>query len=314
MPFTTRNYPASFWGLINWVLALSLLSGCASMQPCSDSALPVTKTEHTLVHPDGRETAVTLWQPSRAGQYPLTTFSHGAFSAPERYEVVLRGLAEMGLVVLAPLHIDSELLAIDPPPAQDKVWRSRKQDITALFSPTAEILSYLNEGVTLSKTRLATGHSYGAFVAQVVSGALAVGDTPGEFLVDVDAVVAISPPGHLPGFIEPGAWKTMDRPHLLITGTGDIFPGFMEDWQEHTSAWNEAPADDQWLWVGEDVDHYFGKVFGRLQREVPAQTEAFDQAMATTQQFLATYLDGGLSVCSSPIQPGKTAIASLKRR
>ncbi|MFK7954864.1 MAG: alpha/beta hydrolase family protein [Lysobacterales bacterium] len=309
-----RKHPQYPRLLATVVLAIGLLNACASVPPCSRQPLAVTKTEHTLTHSNGRQTAVTLWQPSQAGRYPLATFSHGAYSAPERYDAVLEGLAAMGMVVMAPLHIDSELIATDPPPAPAQVWLSRKQDVAALLTPAPSMLGHLNAGISVSATRVSTGHSYGAFGAQVAAGALAVGDTPGEFSTDVDAVVAFSPPGPLPGFIETGAWETMDRPQLLITGTGDILPGFMEDWRTHTAAWNEAPEGDQWLWVGEDVDHYFGKVFGRLAREVPAQTVAFEQAMATTEQFLATYLDNGLSVCASPIQPGKTDAASLQRR
>ncbi len=292
-----------------------LLAGCASMPPdCYQQPLAVDQSVYTLAHPDGRETQVTLWQPAEPGQYPLLAFSHGAFSAPQRYDALLAPLAAMGLVVVAPLHIDSELLASDPPPAPDQVWTTRKQDMSALLTASDSLLAQLTPGLQLTANRVAAGHSYGAFGAQVAAGAAAAGEGPGEKVPGVEVVLAFSPPGPLTGFIEPDSWINMATPQLLITGSGDILPGFIDDWRDHAVGWKNAPAGDQWLWSGTGVDHYFGRVFGRLERQVPAQQAEFDAALATTQSFLARYLTTGLAVCAAPLTEKKSNLATLERR
>ena len=92
------------------LLAMLCLVGCATKPQCASSPLAVVKTEFSVLNTDGRTVQHTLWQPERAGSYPLMVFSHGAFSAPQRYDALLSELAGMGFVVAAPLHIDSELL------------------------------------------------------------------------------------------------------------------------------------------------------------------------------------------------------------
>ncbi|MEM6575704.1 MAG: hypothetical protein AAF736_15620 [Pseudomonadota bacterium] len=295
-------------------IAAVMLSACASVPDCSLTALPVSSAELTLTHADGRKARFTLWQPERAGSYPMMVFSHGAYAAPERYDALLGPLAAMGFVVAAPLHIDSELIATDPPPPPDQVWRTRKEDFARLLEGPPELLEALGRGVSLSDEKIAAGHSYGAFGAQVAAGAAAVGDEPGRVEPGVKAVLAFSPPGLLPGFIEPDAWDQLSRPQLLLTGTSDILPGFIDDWRAHAAAYRQAPAGDQWLWAGEGVDHYFGNVFGRLDREAPDQRPQFDEALAVSQRFLAAYTAQPLAVCSDPLSTGSTVLASLEKR
>ncbi len=295
-------------------LAVVLLSACATVPDCSPTALPVSSTELTLTHLDGREARFTLWQPDQAGTYPVMVFSHGAYAAPERYDALLGPLAAMGFVVAAPLHIDSELIATDPPPPPAQVWRTRKEDFARLLEAPPELVEALGPGISLSDEKIAAGHSYGAFGAQVAAGAAAVGDPPGQVERGVKAVLAFSPPGLLPGFIEPNAWDQLARPQLLLTGTSDVLPGFIDDWRAHAAAYRQAPAGDQWLWAGEGVDHYFGNVFGRLDREAPDQRPQFDEALAVSQRFLAAYTSSPLAVCSDPLSTGSTALASIEQR
>lgn len=300
--------------LLAVLLLTAALAGCASSADCLKQPLAVAHAQFDLELSDGRTTQITLWQPTNAGTYPLMVFSHGAFSAPERYVEMLSRLSAMGFVVAAPLHIDSELIATDPPPAPAAVWRTRKQDVAAALGAPAVLRKALMAGTSLAPSRVVAGHSYGAFGAQVMAGAAAAGELSAIIEPGIEAVVAFSPPGLLPGFIEEGAWAKLARPQLLITGTGDVLPGFLDDWREHAAAWEEAPAGDQWLWVGEGVDHYFGKVFGRLQREVPAQRAEFDAAMETTRRFLATYVSSDLAICADELSPGTTPLAYIERR
>ena len=68
------------------LLAVLCLVGCATNPQCASSPLAVVKTDFSAQNADGRTVQHTLWQPERAGSYPLMVFSHGAFSAPQRYD------------------------------------------------------------------------------------------------------------------------------------------------------------------------------------------------------------------------------------
>lgn len=294
------------------LLAVLCLVGCAAKPQCDASPLAAVKSEFSVQSADGRTVQHTLWQPERAGNYPLMVFSHGAFSAPQRYDAILSELAGMGFVVAAPLHIDSELL--DGQPAPPEVWRTRKLDVASLVQGKANVPEQLGPGVELARSIVVAGHSYGAFGAQVAAGAVAVGEGPDAVAPEIVAVLAFSPPGTLPGFIDEESWRTLSLPQLLLTGTADILPGFIDEWQRHAGAWENAAPDHQWLWVGNGVDHYFGNIFGRLNRDVPAQQAQFEQAIITTGQFLQAYVPGGVAVCASRLEPFESQWASLKRR
>lgn len=294
------------------MLVLLCLVGCAGNLQCDPAPLSPDKSEYSAQSIDARTVEVTLWQPRREGKYPLMVFSHGAFSAPQRYDALLGELAGMGFVVVAPLHIDSELLDGQPPPAE--VWRTRKLDVASLVGRSEHMRSQLRDGVELAPTTVVAGHSYGAFGAQVAAGAVAVGEVPADPASDISAVLAFSPPGPLPGFINEDSWRTLSLPQLLLTGTGDILPGFIDNWELHASAWEQAAPGDQWLWVGEGVDHYFGNIFGRLNRDVPAQQDQYVEALQATRQFLHAYVPEGVAACAADLEPGNTKWASVKRR
>lgn len=158
---------------------------------------------------------------------------------------------------------------------------------------------------------LVAGHSYGAFIAQVLAGATAIGE---DVNVDrrIKGVIAYSPPGPLPGFIADDAWDGLSAPQLLITGTADVLPGFLDDWELHTLAYQRAEAGQQWLWVGKDVDHYFGKLIGRLSNDISPQKDQFAEALGVTRQFALVH--AGNPECATNMVPGKTTNATLTHR
>lgn len=297
------------------VLSLAfMLFGCATEAPCV--ALAVERTELTVAHVDGRATQYTVYSPAIRERFPLIVFSHGAFAAPERYDEMLREVASAGFVVIAPLHIDSELLTLgaDAPP-QALTWTTRKADV-ALVIEQPEAFASASTQATMQAPQdgyLLAGHSYGALVVQTRVGAVRLGD---EIMTDENAlgVIAFSPPGPVPGFIEENAWQSMSVPQLLVTGTADVLPGFLDDWRLHTLAHYQATAGDQWLWVGDGVDHYFGRLIGRLDRDAPPKTEAFGDALATTKAFAKRYSSAASSRCYGPLMPKETALATLSRR
>lgn len=294
------------------LFSMLFVSACAHSTTCGP--FPVDAVTSELLHDDGRRSQVDIYAPRSGGPYPLVAFSHGAYSAPERYIALLRAIAASGFVVVAPLHIDSELLTNgqEAPPHSD-TWNTRKADLRLVAEAVPGIEAVL-AGVKVASVDegyLVAGHSYGAFVAQVLAGATAIGE---EASVDkrIDGIIAYSPPGPLPGFIADDAWDNLSVAQLLVTGTADILPGFLDEWEMHTLAYHRADAGQQWLWVGKEVDHYFGKLIGRLSNDNSSQKEQFVEALALTQQFALLHSDR--SACAAKMEPTKTALSTLTRR
>ncbi|MEM8981456.1 MAG: hypothetical protein AAGC71_00425 [Pseudomonadota bacterium] len=289
--------------------------GCAGVQPCSVTGLAVDKSVIAIAAEPGRSVETTVFAPSEPGRYPLIVFSHGAYAAPERYAALLRDWAAAGFVVAAPLHIDSELVQPPTPPSPQQVWRARQYDIRAIADGPPSLLSALPSGVSLAATPwIASGHSYGAFVAQAAAGATSEWDDVAAPSIAPSSVIALSPPGPIPTFIAEKAWSSMTTPQLLLTGTADVLPGFIDDWRLHAAAHEQAQGADQWLWVGTGVDHYFGRLMGRLDRDVAPQTAGFQSAQATMRDFLIAYGNPTIAACGPALTAYSNDIATLTRR
>lgn len=244
---------------------------------------------------DDRLVPLTLHAPARPGTYPVIAFSHGAFAAPDRYAAMLEPLAAAGFIVIAPMHVDSE----DYPRAKGEpersphpiTWATRNADFALALDPPQGVRELLaaNGLKPDPERRIALGHSYGGLIAQLPGGALAFepdGTQVSRADPAVDAVVAFSPPGAMPGLIAEEGWASLTAPSLTITGTADILPGFIDDWQAHRASHDHAPPGARALWVGEGIDHYFGGVFGRIKPAGERERALFDRALATTLHFI----------------------------
>lgn len=251
---------------------------------------------------DGRSVPLTVFAPAAPGEYPLVAFSHGAFAAPGRYAAMLEPLAAAGFVVIAPMHVDSE----DYPraegeparPAHPVTWAGRTADMERALAPDAAIRAALAEnGLALEDGKvIALGHSYGALIAQLYGGAVAV--EPDGSSVDrrdpqVDAVVAFSPPGPMPGLMAAKGWASLSTPALTITGTADVLPGFIDDWRAHVVAHEQAPEGARALWVGEGIDHYFGGSFGRPGAVDAKEARLFARALERALSFMQAHVQDG---------------------
>jgi len=239
--------------------------------------LDIVAQESTLTATNGRSVPVTIIAPSKPGRYPLIAFSHGNFSAPSRYRAMLDPIAAAGYVIVAPMHVDSELMPRDKPPSQDYVWQTRNEDFALALAVTRADVD--------PKHRAAMGHSYGALNAQISAGARPA-NAPAMPQNPPQTLVAWSPPGPFPGMIAPKDWSTISTPSLTITGTSDILPGFIDDWQAHKVAHDNTPKGKRWLWVGAGINHYFGGMFGREKPVSDDEKRLFGRAVATTIAFL----------------------------
>jgi hypothetical protein len=153
------------------------------------------------------------------------------------------------------------------------------------------------------------GHSFGAVIAQIAGGAkpIPLDDAIGASTVQsVAAVVAFSPPGPMPGRLEPSTWSSLQVPSLTLTGTADVLPGFIDDWQLHKASFENAPPGTARLWVGEGVDHYFGGLFGRLRGASAHDQKMLERALSQTLGFMEQELEKAQPCDPGPAIDGET--------
>ncbi len=253
----------------------------ATMATATLGSAAMAGTDSSLTLADGRSVPLRVW---RAVGKPrgLVAFSHGANSAPAKYDRLGDALATAGYDVAAPLHMDSP-----DHPGGGKVDRAianalRLADMRAIFVQKTAL------GFAASP-HIAAGHSFGAMIAQMMGGA-AIG-TPPTPDADIRAIVAFSPPGPFPPMLTADAWHSIAPPMFVETGTADIIPMFAPDWQAHRASYDAAPGAAA-LFVGAGVDHYFGHIICRPERSEPAQEAQFADAVATCLKFLDLALAG----------------------
>ncbi len=279
----------------------ALLAACttyseatAERSIASHSAEPI-RIETRMALADGHSFPVEILLPARAGSYPLIVFSSGNFASPDRYSRLLEPIAQAGYVIASPVHPDAEVLALDPAPDPVTVWQRRNAEFAHLAGAPGPLRGALARyDVSLEPGRIGLmGHSYGALIAQTGAGARAwqvTGPQDDLTIAGADALVALSPPGPMAGFLLAEGWSSIALPSFTQTGTADILPGFVDDWRGHKVSHEQTTPGQRWLWVGEGVDHYFGGVYGR-EKPAPPEVEAmFEHALAATVAFLDIHL------------------------
>lgn len=257
-------------------IGASLGAGLAAAMPLQ-AALPDGR--RTLAGPGGREVHYWLHQP-RGRPLGTILFSHGALSAPWKYEALIARWSAAGYRVIAPLHVDST-----DHPQRDRFpgfasWKARIEDLRALAATIP------------GRRYIAAGHSYGGLCALALGGANPVlPEGIAGPLRDPRAglVLAFSPPGAMPGLVDRAGYAGLAVPALIQTGTHDIPPG-ETDWQGHLLAWEAAaPGGSRYALVLEGVDHYFGGAICRPELPGPKQSAELELAAATSLRMLGAY-------------------------
>ncbi|PXA99312.1 alpha/beta hydrolase [Nostoc sp. 3335mG] len=263
--------------LLQGAAGLTLLAACGAAPA---GATPATKI--TLTTAGGRSVDVWRWAPvgRRKG---VIAFSHGAASAPWKYERLLGPWADAGYEILAPLHVDST----DHPHTRDFAglasWKARIEDMQAVSQaiPAARFI--------------AAGHSYGGLTALTMGGAQAMmpeGVTGTQRQPRVAAVVAFSPPGITPPLIDPAGYAKLAVPAFIQTGDRDVPQGSTDPagWRGHLAAYDAASSGgDRYALVLGGVDHYFG---GLICREIDGvrQTAQLATAIHLSTLFMNGFL------------------------
>lgn len=223
----------------------------------------------TLRTEDGRDLAVSVYAPAQGCmRCTLVIFSHGNFATPDRYDVLLRDWAAKGLVIAAPLHTDSEKY---PEPKKYPDSRATRladwRAVDTAFRPDT-IARLALPGITLSGKVIAAGHSYGALIALVAGGAQLA--DPAWTIAPIRtprAVIAISPPGAMKGLATREGLAKLSVPALVVTGTSDVLPGFIDAWQQHLDAYDAAAPGLGYSLVFAGMNHYFNGAYCRPTEE-----------------------------------------------
>lgn len=263
----------------------SLIGGGAALAafPLSArTARAATWSDRTLPGSDGRAVSVRIAYPHRPNpRRALILLSHGANGSFEGLVPLMTALARTHIVA-APLHTDAETHAQFRKLAPADVWRTRIEDMNLLVAQAPELAPRARV--------VAMGHSYGALVAQALGGAAVFGQASPK--ADVAAVVAISPPGPLPGFVDSTGWARMTVPQLVTTGDMDVVPIIAPTWQAHLASFEAARVPGSCAWVGRGVDHYFGRNIHRLTREAIDQRAQFEAMIDISTRFVSAHAEG----------------------
>ena len=268
---------------------------------------------------------VRVLYPETAGLFPLLLFSHGNWSDYEKYDNVLNHWVSHGYIVVAPYHADAGGMARG-------IFNSlrygnlgliqrRVNDFKQVLDHIAQLPSEVFNRID-PNNMAATGHSFGAFTAQQMQGAMAYDAADKTWVAASDprikAVVAISPPGPMFDEITSQSWHQLQGPVLHTTGTWDVATSFFPAWQLHKMAFDTAIAGEQYALVIEGADHYLGNLICRPEREVAPQYDALKVLNAISLAFLDAHLKADQAAMDwiqhADVQAMLAGFATLERR
>jgi pimeloyl-ACP methyl ester carboxylesterase len=258
--------------------------GFALAAACEGIARAAAPIHITLTTKSGRAISVSRWRPAGRKRGTIL-FSHGALSSPAYYDLLIDPWVAAGHEVWAPLHVDSTDHPDRAAFAGPQGWAARMEDMHVLADHVG------------ARQYIAAGHSFGGLVALTLGGASPV-SPPGWSgpLSDTraSAVVAFSPPGPMPGLVEPGSYASVAVPALIQTGTADLpytppgTPKDPESWRKHLLAYEEPRLDGgRYALILDGVDHYFGGAICNFDRPGPRKVVEASQAAEIAALFMA---------------------------
>lgn len=257
-----------------------IAGGAMAMAPLATALEPAAGAAVSEFAVAGRISRVWSWTPQCKAKGTIL-FSHGAASAPWKYTKLFKYWVDAGYAVHAPLHVDST----DHPQQAEFTgfasWRARLEDMAVLAD------RYGAGGY------IAAGHSYGGLTGLTLGGAeAAVPEGYAGPLKDdrVELVLAFSPPGAMPGFVNPGAYAGVSVPAFIQTGTEDVPPGSTAGWEGHLDAYRESSGNGTThALVIEGVDHYFKGAICRPELPGPPQDAELGVAAEYSLLMLKAY-------------------------
>lgn len=199
----------------------------AALAATGPRAQAVERVELPL--PSGRSLSLGLW-PAAGTARAAVVFSHGLGSQPEAYALLFDALQRAGCLVAAPLHVDSMQHPQRERYTIQQGFGERMADLRTACGYLAARFSALPLAVA--------GHSYGSLLGWCLGGALA---EVGPFRMPaVKAVLAFSSPGVLPMMDRNRSLASLAVPTLVVTGTRDTVPGYVQDWRDHRLVFEQS--------------------------------------------------------------------------
>lgn len=279
LPMPYRSLVTSF----TIAAILLIMGGCSKSEPSEkQSAAVIVDEVVTLKAEDGRAIPVRVITPDGCEACPLIIFSHGANAAYDRYDALTLPLAKAGYRLAVPNHTDSEEHPERAKYTSPDWLPTRVEDYNVIASNYE------------TNFRIAAGHSFGALIAQIAGGTeIASSSQINEALLP-NAVLAYSPPGPIPNYIEAEGWSKIKVPSLVTTGTNDIVPMMAEKWELHLTSYESAPANKSVALIYENMDHYLNGAYGReTDSASPARQQALTHMIEASIFFITELQDKG---------------------
>jgi len=180
---------------------------------------------------------ILVFYPAGVPEARLVVFSHGALASPSAYRRLLDHWASHGFIVVAPIHDDAVLerglthrhssaagIAEWKVPTllqDERAWRSRSDSCSSCIDaiPIIERVTGLK---VVADRPIVAGHGYGAYVAQILLGAVVKGHD-GEKLKFRDprffGAILMSPQGTGVMGLDDQSWVNVSAPILSIVAT-----------------------------------------------------------------------------------------------
>jgi alpha-beta hydrolase superfamily lysophospholipase len=202
----------------------------AALVPARAYAAQDDQTDITVSN--GRAVTYSLWRPQTVRA--AIVFSHGHGGKPQNYEALTSTYRDAGILIAAPLHVDS----LDHPhhADYDRVgsFRARCEDMVAGFA--------LLNSLAADAPKAVSGHSYGSLMSLITAGGCQPA-IPAPLVPNLKAVVSFSSAGKVPTLINEHSYGGLAVPMLLVTGDQDtVEDANITDWHDHLYPFETSPA------------------------------------------------------------------------
>jgi pimeloyl-ACP methyl ester carboxylesterase len=316
--------------LLGAVAALAMVTARGELPNTAPGPWPVggAQSVDLAVRASGPPMTVRVVRPDGDGPFPLIVFSHGMFSANDRYDAIVTHWVSHGYVVLLPNHVDANR-AVKPRNNADieAIIDSRARDMGLVLDHLDDIVA----GVPALAGRLgpppyvAAGHSVGTYVALLTAGLKTRNPQTGVVTAHPDTrygvVVMSSDPGNM-ALMPADLWLGVSVPRFLVRGSEDF--GVMgdgrtkADYQTEVLSSDEAPAGRRYLLAIDGANHYFGGLVHRQPKDAVPDPEGLAVFTSLSTTFLEAWVRGdqaALQALAAADVPGESGgRASLEIR
>jgi hypothetical protein len=243
--------------------------GAAAFAPPLAHATQDDQTDVTVSN--GRVVTYSIWRPQTVRA--AIVFSHGSGGKPQNYEGLTSAYRDAGILIAAPLHVDS----LEHPHHADyervSTFRARCEDMTAGFALLTTLAPNAPQAVS--------GHSYGSLMSLIAAGGCPP-VIPAPLAPNIKAVVSFSSAGIIPTLINEHSYGGLTQPLLLVTGDQDtVEEAHITDWHDHLYPFQTSPAGNKTALV------YAGGTHNLIGGQLPAGAAAPDAIRNATDYVLA---------------------------